>query len=219
MKSTTWRRAVENDVLPALPGDWLATGYAILQAPIGPLARAIVRTPSSFGSNYYLHVTVQPLYIEMEGWQADLRLQLGHATGEGLWPGFETLQEGTESLRRLANRIQDEALPYLSKHGTPDGFIRLCREQAANHPSFGKVHLLRQLAATEALTSDLAAARRTLTEIDSVAAGVPGAPSWLRDIAAEADSFRATVTTRPDSVPGLLATTEEHMRRRLGLPR
>lgn len=208
MKAATWRRAVTESVLPGLPGGWLATGYALVQEPIGPLARAIVRSPG-----YYLYVTVQPLYVEMDTWQANTRLQLG-----GLWPGFDRPAEAADALGPLAALLRNEAVPYLAEHGTPAGFRELCRAEAAALPSFGRVYLLRQQAATEALLGDHAAAAATLAEIGTTAAAVPGAPSWLTVLAAEAGEFRRALADDPASVTARLTATEALMRQRLGLP-
>ena len=218
MKAAVWRRAVTASVLPGLPGDWLATGYALVQEPIGPLARAIVRSPSSYGTGYYLYVTVQPLFVEMETWQANMPVQLGHAAGRGRWPGFDRLDQSAGAFDALAELIREEALPYLAEHGTPAGFRELCRAEAAAMPGFGRVYLQRQQAATEVLLGDHAAAAATLAEIGATAAAVPGAPPWLAELAAEAGEFRRMLADDPGSVEDRLAATGTHMRQRLGLP-
>jgi hypothetical protein len=218
MKAALWRRGVTDEVLPGLPGEWVVANYALVQAPIGPLARAVVRSPGSFGSGYYLYVTVQPLYVAMETWQANLRLQLGRAAGHGMWAGFDRSAEAPAALDQLAGLIRDEAVPYLAEHGTAEGFRELCRAEAAAMPGFGRVYLLRQQAATEALLGDYPAAAATLDEITATAAAVPGAPDWLTGLAAEAGEFRAALNGDPGSVPARLAATETLMRQRLGLP-
>jgi hypothetical protein len=218
MKAAVWRRAVVAHVLPTLPGEWLVTNYALVQAPVVHLARAVVRRPSSFGDSYYLHVVVQPLYVDMETWQANMDFLLGHATGEGYWPGFASPADGSTALAGLARLVRDEAMPYLAAHGTPDGFLALCRAAVARHPSFGKVYPMRQQAATEALLGDLAAAARTLAEIRRIADQTPDAPRWLHDIADEADLFAAAVRTDPATVPDRLSTVEQRMRAQFRLP-
>lgn len=219
MKAEVWRRAVNAHVVPRLPGAWLATGYALVQAPVAHLANAVVRIPSSYGTSYRLHVVVQPLYVELEGWQGRSLRQLGRSRGQGYWPGFDTVGEGSESMGRMAVLVESDALPLLAEHGTLAGFRRLCQDVAAEHPSFGKVYPLREQAATEVLLGDSAAAVATLNEIRAIADATNEAPSWLHRIAAEADSFRAMVSADPTAAADALTGVEERMRTSLRLPR
>jgi hypothetical protein len=218
MKSDVWKPAVTRHALPELPGDWLVGSSTLVMAPVGHVAGAVVRNNSSFGTAYYLYVTVQPLYVEMDNWQGDLTLQLGHASGEGYWPGFDTPDDGAESMRTLARLVREEAVPYLARFTSPEGFLELCRRAAAEHPAAGKVYLLRQQAATELLLGDAAAATGTLATIRAAADATADPPRWLLDIAADADALRATVTADPDAGRRLLAETERRMRERLRLP-
>jgi hypothetical protein len=218
MKAAVWQRAVTAQVIPHLPGEWLATGYALIQAPVGHLARAVVRNPSSYGPSYELLVMVQPLYVEMEGWQGRSTIQLGRGRGQGYWPGFSTAAEGTESTARMVRLVESDALPYLTEYGTLEGFRRMCREAAAEHPSFGKVYLLQQQAATEVLLDEPGAALATLAEIRATADAVAGAPAWLTELAAQADAFRALVATDLPAAVRELGQVEERMRARLDIP-
>lgn len=217
MKAEVWRRAVTAHVVPRLPGTWLATGYALVQAPITHLASAVVRVPSSYGTSYRLQVVVQPLYVELEGWQGRSLRQLGRGRGQGHWPGFDTVNEGAESMGRLAVLVESDALPLFAEHGTLAGFRRLCQNAAAEHPSFGKVYPLREQAATEVLLGENTAAVATLDEIQAIADATDEAPSWLHQIAAEADSFREAVAADPTAAADTLAAVEERMRTTLRL--
>jgi hypothetical protein len=205
-------------VIPRLPGEWLVTGYALVQALVEHLACAVIRDPSSFGPSYRLRVMIQPLYVEMDGWQGRSTIQLGRGHGQGLWPGFDSVAEGAESMRRMAELVESDALPYFAAHGTLQDFRELCRDTAAAHPSFGKVYPLRQQAATEVLLDEYAAAIGTLTEIRTIADTTRDAPDWLKAIADEADAFRTLVATDPAAARTALSEVEDWMRARLQLP-
>ncbi len=218
MKAPLWKRAITKYVVPELPGSWIVRGPDFVLAPVGPIACAIVRSNSGFGAAYYLHATIQPLYVDAEGWQADFTVRLGQATSQWYWPGFERLEDGEESMRSLVELIRAEALPYFSRYSTPEGFLRLCRNAVSEHPSFGKVHLLRQQAPTELLVGDVEAAVATLAEIGSVVETVDDPPRWLVDIGAEAKALGAELLHDPAAARGELLKVEHRMRSRLKLP-
>jgi len=213
-----WKRAVRTSTVPELPGDWLVQGTALVRLPVGPVACAVVRNNSGFGSGYYAHVTLQPLYVPADTWQATLGFRLGERTAQSLRPGFDTPEEGAESMRELAGLVRAEALPHFERYGTPDGFLELCRSAAAEHPAAGRVHLLRQQAATEILLGERDAALATLDAIAEVAHATTDAPAWLSTHAEEAERLSLLVDEGLEKARAELSDTETRTRAAFRLP-
>ncbi|MFD7713886.1 hypothetical protein ACFV6E_39545 [Streptomyces sp. NPDC059785] len=162
---------------------------------------------------------MQPLYVPMDTWQASSGFRLGERTGHPLRPGFDTPEEGAESMRELAALVRTEALPHFERYGSPQGFLDWCRTAAAGHPVADRARLLRQQAATEVLLGQVSAALATLDGVSAVADGVPDPPDWLSVLDKEARQLSRLVREEGlEAARADLAQTETLMRTALGLP-
>lgn len=217
MKAAVWKRAVTKYVVPELPGSWLVRSSELVREPAGHLVCAVTRRNSGFGSAYYLHAMVQPLYVPMDAWDETLALRVGQATGDAYWPGFEDLEEGRSSMSRMAELIREEALPYFQRYGRPEGYLELC-EEFQHGRDVPNLHVLWRQASTEVLIERYEAGLATLSRIHQLVHVDGDAAPWMLEIATAADELRSRVESQPVATRDSLLGVETQMCAHFKLP-
>jgi hypothetical protein len=182
-----WPQALTRYALPQLPGDWLVLDDEIVALPVGPVAQVVRRYNSG------MQVAVHPLSVASMGWEAN-GLRLG-----GLWPSFATVEQGEPEMQRLVEVIRQEAMPYLNRYGSLEGYLQLCREQNERSPNpIGDPYVLRRQAMTEIMLQrydDAAASLQALQRV--VIQRGNAARDWLLNMAIEAEALSHKLADDP----------------------
>jgi hypothetical protein len=153
-----WRQAVNRYLLPDLPGQWTAAGWAVHQRPAGWLTRTVLA--SIHWSTLRANAVVQFLAVPHGFWVANCSLELGQ------WPVPSTVEEAEPMMRELGRAIADKGVPYFDAEATLDARLAYLRRRVADldaHLGDGgwqDVNVDEELTYVNLLLGDLAEAAR-----------------------------------------------------------
>jgi hypothetical protein len=207
-----WSQAVTRYVLPRLPGRWLVLDDEIVRQPVGLVACVLLQ------SRHTLYAIVHPLYLPIRdgnlGWNVNNSIEI-----RGVWPQFATVEEGEPSMRRLADVIRDEAMPYFARYGSAPGFRRLCQERNQGHPNgIGDPNRLWNQALTEVVLERDDDAAATLDALRQIIQTDRHPTPWRLDLLARADTVRRQLAHDPAAARSALLANVTDQRRLHGLP-
>jgi hypothetical protein len=202
-----WPVAVSRFLIPELYGAWTVLDDAVVKEPVGFVAAAVVRIGSA------LQATVQPLYLPEDGWRVNGSIRLC-----GPWEDFKSAEEGQTSMRRLAQVIEAEAVPYLNRYGSLEGFLLLCQEaNAAHRNGIGDPYRLHDQARTEVVLQRYGDAAETFSSVRKVAGTVGTPPAWLTALVTETTAARDKLLADPDGLRAELLSNVPRQKAELGL--
>jgi hypothetical protein len=144
--------AIGKQLLPGLPG-YALKGNLIFSSPIEHTLRGICFDRSSSPRDFYLEVFFMVLCVPDEY----LSLSFGERVPAWGWNADEP-----DLIRKLADAIEREALPFLNSARTTDDLIQWLIKEAKD---FGDVHTWEALAYTYALLGEIAPAERALVRL------------------------------------------------------
>lgn len=197
-----WRDAVARELVPRLPGRWLARDYDLVRLPASPVMCVIL--PGRRGGHAVLH----PLYVPDQYGILQFFTELRYAVADAV----------PDPLEPLLNDVTGNALPYFDRHGHPAGLRQLCQERVAAAPAgHADPHDLRCLAASEVILGDYAAAAATYATLATAIS--TDSAAWAQEIAEEAHVRSRLLHHDPAVVHEALTATIHQQETHLGLPR
>lgn len=221
MRGPIWQKAVKRFVLPELPGTWLVRTGELIMEPVGHVACAVGRLNARNGPTFSLFAHVQPLYVQIGGWQSMLALRLGRQGAGVSLPAFDTPEEGAHTMRSMVDLIRHEALPYFTSYGHLAGLLELCRVENRKFQAGGHYEILRQQAATEVMLGADSEAVVTLERLAKLMRALmsDGQPlPWMSDVLSDGETFRDRIIKDPANARAWLAQIEQEQRKELRLP-
>ena len=186
-----WRDAVARDVVPRLPGQWLARDYDLVRLPAAPVLCRVV--PGRWSG----YAVITPLYVPGPDGSLQFSIELRSAA-----------EDSTGPVEPLLEDLTGIALPFFDRYGHPDGLRQLCRERVTGVPADRvNPHDLRCLAASEVVLGRYAEAAETYAVLARLTAADDTA--WVREIAQEAHVRSVLLRHDPAVVHEALTATIE----------
>ncbi|MEV6843303.1 hypothetical protein [Actinoplanes sp. NPDC051411] len=184
-----WRDAVARQVVPRLPGRWLARDYDLVRLPASPVTCLV--SPGRLSG----HAVICPMYIPD---QFSLQFSVGLRSAVN--------DRAPDPIEPLLAELTGVALPFFDRYGHPDGLRALCRERVDAAPA-GHVnpHDLRCLAATEVVLGRYAEAAASYASLAERAAGA--SQDWLKELGEEARARSVLLLHEPTVVHDALRAT------------
>jgi len=190
-----------------LPG-FTVRGWMMFMEPIGHILRAIVFDTSQWTADqFYVHVIAQPLFVPTE----NLVLSLGWRLGGGChsWD-----RRSPNLLKDLANALQREAMPFLTRIKSPVDIAQTARIIGVKSPGEGGPYIQEAIAYGFAYEGDTAQAIRWL---DAMEPSLDVHVGWQRETARRTQLLKHKLLADPLDARQQLETWENETVKHLGL--
>jgi len=198
-----WQDWLRREVLPRLPGQWIARDFFAAREPV--TAVACVLLPGRWRG----YALLRPLYVPKDYWTLQFVKDLNGLDNK---PAADP--------QPLLRELTDVAVPFFDRHGHLDGVWQLCRGRITGRPrSRINPHDLNCRAATEVMLGRYDAAASSYAGLATMVAAEHDPPDWLTDLGEQARVRAGLLPNHGDAVCQALIATADQQRANLGLTR
>jgi hypothetical protein len=212
-----WQQCLDRYVVPALPGEWAASGALLYRAPAEWLMCGVVMSGvGGSSSSFRLSAVVQSLpepNLYITGPHL-LLLRRGPDLGNFAVPS--TVEDAEPMMREVLELIRGQALPYLDATGNLPGYIAATEKLALEQPANFLYHAT--LFYARLATGDINGAQQAATAFDTAAALEPVVRTpWLPERRTHIAHIMNTAHHNPAAAQAILREQAHQTRTALGI--
>ena len=218
LNTRRWAGAVRRFLVPRLPGRWTVARGALVRGDVGWTVQQVVLLPSRHAPAVRLDAVVQFLATpSSDSYTCALPL-------DGAWDEPASVDDYEPVMAQVAHAVVTQAVPFLDRYGTLDGYLSHLREQALPDPALGvdwlDMNVAEELTYLHLVRGDLAAAADAAREAERSAEEDRRYPIPSPWVAEGLDRVRQVMTAGqdPDQARSILARNAAATAAALALP-
>ena len=145
MKLKVWKQAVNEILLPDLPGRWMQVPqWRVLQCPVGYVGRGFVCGVVA-GRGFNVRLMAVPLWRPVEFYDDTHSVMLGSENQHPRWlPDGNTLDDVRDSMEQVRFWLQERLADYCLRYSTVEAAVAATQEVLNRHPARQNPHRLEE---------------------------------------------------------------------------